>query len=108
MKNRFFVDSFGAKFYFYVLSRVKLMIGNSSSGIIESSSFLLPVVDIGRRQEGRFKPSNVFSADLSVESIRNAIMLAQGVSRKDIINPYKLDGKSSGLIVESITKFLND
>ena len=37
------------------------MIGNSSSGIIESSSFELPVLNIGDRQKGRVQSYNVIN-----------------------------------------------
>ena len=35
------------------MSKAKLMIGNSSSGILEASSYKLPVLNIGNRQLGR-------------------------------------------------------
>jgi UDP-hydrolysing UDP-N-acetyl-D-glucosamine 2-epimerase len=72
----YFIPNFGQEYYYALLRHVDMMIGNSSSGVIEAQYFDLPVVNIGSRQEGRqFKP-NVFSSDTSVGAIMNAIKLA--------------------------------
>ena len=39
-----------------------VLVGNSSSGIIEAASFHIPVVNIGTRQAGRERASNVIDA----------------------------------------------
>lgn len=67
-----YVPSLG-EFYPAVLSQADVMIGNSSSGIIESGVFRLPVVDIGDRQAGRPRGQHVLQVDLSVEAIGHAI-----------------------------------
>lgn len=48
--------------YLGLLRRARLLVGNSSSGIIESPSFRLPTVNIGIRQEGRERGANVIDA----------------------------------------------
>ena len=58
-KKFLILKSAGEKNYFKLLKKAKLMIGNSSSGIVESASFKLPVVNIGSRQTGKFKPKNI-------------------------------------------------
>ena len=45
------------------------MIGNSSSGIIESGSFNLPVLNLGDRQKGRFRGANVLDCRFSHDEI---------------------------------------
>lgn len=50
-----------------------VMVGNSSSGIIEAPSFGLPVVNIGSRQEGRERAENVMDVDYDKEEIKAAI-----------------------------------
>ena len=42
--------------YKTLLTRTKILIGNSSSGIHEASTFKIPVINIGTRQNGRMKP----------------------------------------------------
>lgn len=50
------------------------LVGNSSSGIKECSFFGLPVVNIGTRQNGRFKAENVIDAGYNKEEIKQAII----------------------------------
>jgi UDP-N-acetylglucosamine 2-epimerase len=53
-----------------------VMVGNSSSGIIEAPSFKLPAVNIGSRQEGRERALNVIDVNHDKEEIKNAIRKA--------------------------------
>ena len=80
-----------------LLGLASILIGNSSSGIIESSSFKLPVINIGTRQQGREKASNVIDVDYNSEEILNAIKYIDSDEYKnklnECINPYG-DGKS--------------
>lgn len=55
------------------LNVADVMIGNSSSGIIEAPSFGLPVVDVGPRQAGRERANNTLSVDHDAEAIETAI-----------------------------------
>ena len=90
-----------------LLGLASILIGNSSSGIIESSSFKLPVINIGTRQQGREKASNVVDVDYDCNEILNAISFIESNEFKDILNhcenPYG-DGKAS----ERICNILND
>ena len=58
-KNFLIVKNLGKKFYSSILKHSTLVLGNSSSGIVEAASFKIPVVNIGIRQEGKYKPINV-------------------------------------------------
>ncbi len=49
------------------------MVGNSSSGIVEVPSFLIPTVNIGNRQEGRLQPESVIQTGYSVNEIYKGI-----------------------------------
>lgn len=87
-----FYDNLGP-LYYSVLANCNLMIGNSSSGIVEAASFKLPVVNIGNRQKGRVRGANVIDCDHNIESINNAISKAIDPRFKDLLsgisNPYK-------------------
>jgi UDP-hydrolysing UDP-N-acetyl-D-glucosamine 2-epimerase len=63
--------------YWSLLRFVDLLVGNSSSGIIEAASFALPVVDVGIRQRGRERGRNVLTAEPSVASILDRIRTAR-------------------------------
>ena len=95
-----------------LLGSASMLIGNSSSGIIESSSFKLPVINIGTRQQGREKSSNVIDADYNSEEILSAIKYIDSDEYKnklnECINPYG-DGKSSEKICDILKNIqLND
>ncbi len=59
--------------YWSLLAQVDLLIGNSSSGIMEAASFALPVVNVGMRQQGRERARNVIDTPAEAGSIRAAI-----------------------------------
>lgn len=50
-----------------------VLVGNSSSGIIEAPSFGLPVVNIGKRQEGRERAENIIDVNHDRKEIKKAI-----------------------------------
>jgi UDP-hydrolysing UDP-N-acetyl-D-glucosamine 2-epimerase len=89
-----------------LLGLASALIGNSSSGIIESSSFKLPVINIGTRQAGREKAENVIDVDYDSNEILNAMNYIKSEDYQNklnnCINPYG-DGKSG----ENICKILN-
>ncbi|MCK4781633.1 UDP-N-acetylglucosamine 2-epimerase (hydrolyzing) [Candidatus Parcubacteria bacterium] len=68
--------SFARKDYLSLMNIASVMIGNSSSGIIESSVFHLPVINIGTRQKGRERSENVINVDYNKEQIKKAIQKA--------------------------------
>ena len=84
-----------------------ILLGNSSSGIHEAASFKVPVINIGSRQSGRFKPKNVLNVDYSKKEIEKAIKKVKSQNFykkiKDINNPYG-DGKSALKIIKIIKK----
>ena len=92
--------------YWSLLRHVDILVGNSSSGIMESASFALPTVNVGIRQQGRERALNVLDAEPRVESIVNATRKAQSPEFKKSLegmsNPYG-DGHASERIVQVLT-----
>ncbi len=58
-----FYKNLGHENYASFLRNADLMIGNSSSGILEAASFNLPVLNLGIRQKGRIASKNVFNIE---------------------------------------------
>ena len=81
------VKNLGQLKYLTAMKHVDLLIGNSSSGIIEAASFKKPVVNIGDRQKGRLRGKNVIDCDL--KSLKKSIMLALSPNFKDEIKNIK-------------------
>ncbi|NLB83043.1 MAG: UDP-N-acetylglucosamine 2-epimerase (hydrolyzing), partial [Synergistaceae bacterium] len=75
-RKRAFFLSLGMKRYWGMLSLADAVVGNSSSGIIEAPLFNVPVVNIGRRQEGRIRDSLVQDCPFEEEAIVRAIEAA--------------------------------
>ena len=92
--------------YLSLLRQVDMLVGNSSSGIIESASFSLPTVNVGSRQQGRERPRNVLDADADLNSILQAVGRARTPEFREslsgMINPYG-DGRASETIVGVLT-----
>ncbi|MGY6587737.1 MAG: UDP-N-acetylglucosamine 2-epimerase [Wenzhouxiangella sp.] len=68
-------------FDFWGLLRLaELMVGNSSSGIMETPSLALPFVNIGPRQRGRERAANVIDVETSEAAIRAGIEQARSAN----------------------------
>ncbi len=80
------VKNLGQLRYLSAMKYVDLLIGNTSSGIIEAASFQKPVVNIGDRQKGRLQSGNVIDCDLF--SIESAISQAFSKDFSHIKNVY--------------------
>lgn len=70
-ENIFAIENFGKTNYFAAMNYASLLLGNTSSGIIEAASFKKYVVNVGDRQKGRLKSKNTFDVDFNCESINN-------------------------------------
>lgn len=71
--DAYFVDTLGQKNYASGLRHATMMLGNSSSGIIEAGLFGLPVINVGERQAGRQRGDNVVDVANDSDSITAAI-----------------------------------
>ena len=92
--------------YLSLLKHAAVLIGNSSSGIIEAPSFHLAVVNIGSRQTGRERSNNVIDVSPARSAISEAIhrALYDTEFRSSLcacVNPYG-DGEASRRVVQVI------
>jgi UDP-N-acetylglucosamine 2-epimerase (non-hydrolysing)/GDP/UDP-N,N'-diacetylbacillosamine 2-epimerase (hydrolysing) len=91
--------------YWSVLREANALIGNSSSGIMETPSIRKPTVNIGARQRGRERARNVLDAeantDAIIEQTRRALDPAFLRSLEGMTNPYG-DGHAAERIVETL------
>ena len=71
-----FVESFGKNAYFSLLSMARFMIGNSSSGLLESANFKIPAINVLPRQKGRLHNDNIISVNNKSIELFEAIDLA--------------------------------
>ena len=92
--------------YWSLLAQVDLLLGNSSSGIMESASFALPTVNVGMRQQGRERSRNVIDVDANEQQILRAIQQTGDpgfqASLAGMENPYG-NGNASETIARVLT-----
>jgi UDP-N-acetylglucosamine 2-epimerase (non-hydrolysing)/GDP/UDP-N,N'-diacetylbacillosamine 2-epimerase (hydrolysing) len=104
------VANMGRRRYLSCLQHFRLMIGNSSSGLVEGPSFKIPVVNIGDRQRGRVRGRNTIDVTRDDVAIRKGIERALSsrfrASLRGMKNPYDRfhDGRTS----ERIKNVLKD
>jgi len=88
--------------YWSLLRYVDLMLGNSSSGIMEAPSFALPTINIGMRQQGRERARNILDAAPHKADILAKVAIARSPEFRQSLdgmqNPYG-DGYASEKIV---------
>ena len=88
--------SLGQLRYISALNYVDVVAGNSSSGVIETPSFKVPTLNVGKREEGRIMADNVICVEQSQESILAGFKRAFSKEFKDglsaMYNPYEKAG----------------
>jgi GDP/UDP-N,N'-diacetylbacillosamine 2-epimerase (hydrolysing) len=101
------VANLGSRKYLSLLRIASVLVGNSSSGILEAPSFKLPVVNVGTRQHARVRANNVIDVAHDRGAIAGAVRAALGEPfrerLKDCVNPYG-DGHTAVRTVEVLER----
>lgn len=104
--NTQFITSIDHRTYLSLLQFLAVLVGNSSSGIMEAASFKLPAVNVGIRQNGRERGRNVLDCAANSAAIVNAIRTASSApfraSLRDLKNPYG-DGHAAEKIADILS-----
>jgi GDP/UDP-N,N'-diacetylbacillosamine 2-epimerase (hydrolysing) len=100
------IESFGKENYFNAIYFSRLMIGNTSSGIIEAASFGKYVVNVGDRQKGRAQSCNVFNCNFDEKEIINIVEKAQHLGHYNKDNIYYRKDAIECVIKILKTKFI--
>lgn len=105
VENLHVFSSLGVVRYLSLMKHAEFVLGNSSSGIIETPAFKIPTVNIGDRQRGRLQSESIINCAEDVESIKEAIEKALSYEFKSIcskvISPYG-DGHAAEQIAKKI------
>lgn len=109
-KNWLVVTSLGVVRYLSAMKYAKLVIGNSSSGIIETPSMGIPTINIGDRQKGRMMAESVISCLPIEKDISNSMNIAltddfQEAS-KHVYSPFG-NGNTTDQIICYVLDYLN-
>ena len=100
-----FKDTLGQHLYANALRSASLMVGNSSSGIIEAGVFGLPVVNVGERQKGRESGRNVSHVVNDASNVSSAIEQVLQTGRRITDMTYG-SGAAGAAIAQAASRFL--
>ena len=104
--------SLGQKRYLSALKYCRIVIGNSSSGIIEAPSFGKPIINIGDRQKGRICADSVINCGYTQQEIQQAMetALTEEFENKarNCRNPYEKENTAVNIISVIKDYLLND
>ena len=104
--------SLGQKRYLSALKYCRIVIGNSSSGIIEAPSFGKPIINIGDRQKGRICADSVINCGYTQQEIQQAMetALTEKFENKarNCRNPYEKENTAANIISVIKDYLLND
>lgn len=102
-------QSLGYVRYLNLMKHAQMVIGNSSSGIIETPAFGLPTVNIGSRQDGRTRAGTIIDCGEDQAAIQEAIAKAMDPDFRAICmaspNPFG-QGDTSGKIMAILKDWL--
>jgi UDP-hydrolysing UDP-N-acetyl-D-glucosamine 2-epimerase len=98
--------------YLSLLKNTSVLIGNSSSGIVEAPSFGTPVINVGSRQRGRQRGANIIDVGYDRHAIVKIVQSIIGdigfISDRTIShNPYGI-GRSYDLIPNILNEIIID
>lgn len=84
LKNFKFIENLGSQIYISIMHYASFVIGNSSSGIIESPLVRTPSIDIGDRQKSRERSLTVFNVDGSLKSLNSILKKIKKIKKNKI------------------------
>ena len=101
------IPSLGHFRYLSFMKQVDFLIGNSSSGIVETPFMNIPTINIGDRQKGRYRCENIIQCEPQIEKIRQAVDETKKIRNSVPIDlSYWGDGHTSEKIVDILKKEL--
>lgn len=105
-------DSLGVRRYLSLMKHAELVLGNSSSGIIETPAFHIPTVNIGDRQRGRLQADSIVNCEPTTESICKAIDIALSDKHKKVClqsnSPYGVGNAAEQIAKKTIEVLMKE
>jgi len=97
-----FRDTLGARLYANAMRHAAVMVGNSSSALIEAPLFGLVAANVGGRQDGRARGANVVDCRSRAADVRDALSRAASLRPAPGASPYG-DGRAAPRIAAVLT-----
>lgn len=112
MQNIHVFASLGVRRYLSLMRHSEFVLGNSSSGIIETPAFHIPTVNIGDRQRGRLQSESIINCASDKESIVKAIRCAISKEHRElckkVVSPYGSGHAAVKIARKSVETVLNN
>jgi GDP/UDP-N,N'-diacetylbacillosamine 2-epimerase (hydrolysing) len=99
------IENFGKVNYFSAMHYAKILIGNTSSGILEAASFGKYVVNVGDRQKGRVQSDNILNCEFEETDMIAAVAKAMSFEKYKDKNVYFKQGVADN-IIKIVKEFL--
>lgn len=110
LPNMHVFTSLGIRRYLSLMRYAKFVLGNSSSGIIETPALHIPTINIGDRQRGRLQSASIINCGTSRAEIIQAMQVAMSKKHQEIcrkvISLYG-DGHAAERIAKKIVEVIN-
>ena len=109
--NTFYKKNFGHSLYSSLINHANIVIGNSSSGVIDTAYYKTASINVGTRQNGRPISSNTVNANFNLRSLtRSFNIINSKLFKKNLINTKSFYGKpgASKKILNIIEKKIPD
>ena len=99
-------ENLGIAGYLTAMKNCTMMLGNTSSGIIEAASFHKGVINLGDRQKGRYAPENVLHVPFNKEAILVAVKTLLSQENNWGVNPYEKSNSAEEIVKILETVFI--
>jgi len=110
LPNMHVFTSLGVRRYLSLMKFAKFVLGNSSSGIIETPALHVPTVNIGDRQRGRLQSPSIINCGTNRDEIVQAMQLAMSKEHqticRQVTSPYG-DGHAAERIAKKTVEAIN-
>ena len=110
LSNMHVFASLGVRRYLSLMKYAKFVLGNSSSGIIETPALHVPTVNIGNRQRGRLQSASVINCGTNRDDIVQAMHVAMSKEHQTICQQVTSaygDGHSAERIAQKTLEVIN-
>ncbi len=101
------IENLGVVSYLTAMKYCSFLLGNTSSGIIEASSFGKYVINLGDRQKGRASGRNVLHVPITVESIIESVKWIEDAGFYKLGNLY-YNGGAADKIIDVLKNTIDD
>jgi UDP-hydrolysing UDP-N-acetyl-D-glucosamine 2-epimerase len=106
--GRVAVEALGTRAYWGLMRIADVMLGNSSSGIVEAPAVNLPAVNVGDRQAGRRREANVVDAPADAAAVEAALRSALRPGARERLGgarPALVDGLAGARVADIIARW---